>query len=80
MRLSWVEQESNGKPESDRNLGLITYVTEKLLYGLEQGGDNTKLLLVQYFWKTWAQRTHSKQEVLSKALLETMEWSSNVMV
>lgn len=44
-----MEQESNGKPESDRNLGLITYVTEKLLYGLEQGGDNTKLLLVQYF-------------------------------
>lgn len=49
MRLSRVEQESNGKPESDRNLGLITQATEKLLYALEQRGDNIKLFLVQYF-------------------------------
>lgn len=62
MRLSWVEQESNGKPESDRNLGLITYVTEKLLYGLEQGGDNTKLLLVQYFWEKSYRRYFKRLE------------------
>lgn len=78
MRLAGVEREGNAKPESDRNLGLDNTWLENCRMLLKKG------VTIWSFYsftteKHWAQRTRQKQE-LSKALLETVAWGSNVMV